>query len=74
MPFTTVNSILGAIPVLGDLITGGEGSGVLAVNYSIDGALADPKVSVNPVSLLTPGFLRNLFFGDDDDEVDAITP
>ncbi|MDX2027282.1 MAG: AsmA-like C-terminal domain-containing protein [Alphaproteobacteria bacterium] len=68
VPFSMVNNILGSIPLLGDVITGGEGQGVLAVSYSINGPLDDPSVSVNPVSLLTPGFLRNLFFGDDDSD------
>lgn len=66
VPFSMVNRILGSIPLIGDLLTGGDGGGVLAVSYTIKGSLADPKVSVNPVSLLTPGFLRNLFFGGDD--------
>jgi hypothetical protein len=72
VPFSMVNRILGSIPLLGDILTGGNGGGVLAVSYGIKGSLSDPKISVNPVSLLTPGFLRNLFFGDNGD--DAIPP
>ncbi len=66
-PFSMVNNILGAIPLLGDVLTGGNGGGVLAVAYTITGDLNNPNVSVNPASLLTPGFLRNLFFGDSDE-------
>ena len=65
VPFSTVNKILGYIPLIGDLLTGGENQGVLAVAYAIEGPLQDPTISVNPISLLTPGFLRNLFFPDD---------
>ncbi|MDD3028782.1 MAG: DUF3971 domain-containing protein [Alphaproteobacteria bacterium] len=68
VPFSVVNDILNAIPLIGDLLTGGEDQGVLAVAYEINGTLASPQVSVNPVSLLTPGFIRNLFFQGDDDE------
>jgi len=64
-PFSFFNRIIGAIPVLGDLLTGGENQGVLAANYTIRGTLDKPDVGVNPVSILTPGFLRNLFFGGD---------
>ncbi len=71
VPFSTVNGWLGSIPLLGDVLTGGSGGGILAVSYGIDGTLAEPKVSVNPVSLLTPGFLRNLFFGGDSDDFDT---
>ena len=40
---------------------GGEGEGFVAVVYGIDGRLSDPQVSVNPLSVLTPGFLRGIF-------------
>jgi hypothetical protein len=71
VPFNMVNNILGYIPLIGDLLTGGDGGGVLAVAYGIKGPLSDPSVSVNPVSLLTPGFLRNLFFGEGNDDEDV---
>ncbi|CAA7617331.1 conserved hypothetical protein [Candidatus Terasakiella magnetica] len=62
VPAYVFNSVLGKIPLLGWLITGGEkGSGVIAVNYSMKGPTSDPSVMVNPLSALTPGFLRNLF-------------
>jgi len=66
-PFSVVNRILNYIPIIGDMITGGEGQGVVGVNYTIKGPLDNPKVGVNPASLLAPGFLRNLFFGSGDD-------
>jgi hypothetical protein len=68
VPFSLFNRIINAIPLLGDVITGGEGGGVLAAAYTVKGTLNDPDISVNPVSLLTPGFLRNLFFGEADSE------
>ncbi len=62
VPAYALNSVLGHIPVLGTLLTGGKkGSGVFAANYSMTGSLEEPKISVNPLSALTPGFLRNLF-------------
>jgi len=64
VPFSVMNSILNVIPLVGDLITGGENQGVLAVSYKIEGPLHSPQISVNPVSLLTPGFIRNLFFSE----------
>ena len=56
------NSVAGRIPVLGDLLTGGEeGGGVFAANYTATGPVESPDISVNPLSALAPGFLRNLF-------------
>jgi hypothetical protein len=65
VPFSVMNNVLNSIPLIGDIITGGKNQGVLAVAYKIKGKLDAPKISVNPVSLLTPGFIRNLFFRDD---------
>jgi hypothetical protein len=62
VPAYAINSVLGNIPLLGWLVTGGEkGSGLLAFNYSMKGPSQEPDVVVNPLSALTPGFLRNLF-------------
>jgi len=52
---------LGGIPVLGQLLVGGEGEGFLAFLYRISGPLAEPEVKVNALSALAPGFLRGLF-------------
>lgn len=76
VPAYALNSVLGNIPVLGWLITGGEkGGGIIAFNYSMKGPTDDPSVVVNPLSALTPGFLRNLFnIFDDGSETNARKP
>jgi hypothetical protein len=61
IPARMLNTLPGKIPLLGNLIVGGKGQGVVAVNYRLHGKLAKPKVSVNPASLLTPGVFRKLF-------------
>jgi uncharacterized protein involved in outer membrane biogenesis len=61
VPAYTLNSIIGNVPVLGSLLLGGEGQGLFAANYRATGSAADPQISVNPLSALTPGFLRRLF-------------
>ena len=61
VPAALVNEILGAIPLFGPLITGGEGEGLIAMLYKVRGRLDEPDISVNPLSILTPGFLRGLF-------------
>lgn len=37
------------------------GEGLFGFNYSVHGTAAAPKVSVNPLSVLAPGFLRDIF-------------
>lgn len=62
VPAYAINSMLGKIPILGEIFTGGEeGGGVFAASYSMTGPMDDPKVSVNPLTVLAPGFLRTLF-------------
>jgi hypothetical protein len=61
VPSYTLNSALGKVPLVGDLLMGGKGEGIFAARYSVKGTEKDPKVAVNPLSILTPGFLRGLF-------------
>ena len=62
VPAYLINAALGSIPIVGKLFTGGEeGGGVFAARYLLTGSLEDPKVSMNPLSVVAPGFLRNIF-------------
>jgi len=38
-----------------------RGEGLFGFNYSLTGSADDPKVGVNPLSILAPGFLRGIF-------------
>ena len=61
VPASTVNNIIGKIPLIGSVLTGGGGA-LIAATYTARGSAADPDVSINPLSVLAPGFLRRLFF------------
>jgi hypothetical protein len=61
VPAYALNGILSDIPILGFVLTGGEGQGMFAVTYHASGPLEQPEISVNPLSALTPGFLRGVF-------------
>jgi hypothetical protein len=61
VPVYLLNNLLGKIPVIGNLLIGGNGQGLFAVTYRASGALDEPTLSVNPLTALAPGFLRNLF-------------
>ncbi|MEH6496006.1 MAG: AsmA-like C-terminal region-containing protein [Pseudomonas marincola] len=62
IPAYTLNSILGNIPILGQLLVGREGEGIFGFSYKLEGLASNPKVIVNPVSALAPGILRRMFF------------
>jgi hypothetical protein len=61
VPAYALNAALGRIPLIGRLFSAEKGGGLFAVRAHITGQLTDPKISVNPLSALTPGFLRDLF-------------
>jgi len=61
VPAYTANSLLGDIPVFGDLLIGNKGEGVFALSYTVQGAFDEAQIAVNPLSALTPGFLRGIF-------------
>lgn len=61
VPAYTLNTIFDAIPILGDLLTGGEGEGLFAASFRVGGTTEEPDISVNPLSILAPGFVRDLF-------------
>jgi len=61
VPAYEVNKFLGKIPLVGDLIVGKKNEGIIATKYKIQGPYEEAKVTVNPLSILTPGFLRNIF-------------
>jgi Protein of unknown function/AsmA-like C-terminal region len=61
VPAYALNSLIGQIPIVGYLLTGGEGTGMFAVIYNATGKLSQPTIIVNPLSALAPGFLRGVF-------------
>lgn len=38
-----------------------RGEGLIGLSYTVTGPIAAPRVAVNPLSVLTPGFLREIF-------------
>ena len=52
VPVYGINSVLGSIPVLGNVFVSKKGEGVFGVTYSVSGDADQPNVSVNPLSVL----------------------
>ena len=67
VPAYTANSMLGDIPIIGDIFVGKKGEGIFALNYTVIGEFEAAQVAVNPLSALTPGFLRGIFSKQRDD-------
>jgi hypothetical protein len=63
VPLFGINSVLGNIPLLGDVLTSKQGEGIFGMSYSVTGNADEPSVSVNPLSVLAPGIVRRIFEG-----------
>jgi hypothetical protein len=61
IPSYTLNSFFGKIPIVGRILSGRRGEGVLGIGYRVSGEAGKANVLVNPLSVLTPGFLRRIF-------------
>lgn len=59
-PAYVLNAFLSNIPVLGWILTGGEGRGLFAINYAVRGPIDAPKGEIEPATAITPGFLRRM--------------
>ncbi|MEO1038308.1 MAG: AsmA-like C-terminal region-containing protein [Pseudomonadota bacterium] len=63
LPSYGINSVLGALPVLGGLLTSREGEGVVGITFSVSGPFEQTRVFANPLSALAPGVFRRIFEG-----------
>jgi hypothetical protein len=61
VPSFGVNSLLGGLPIIGDLFVSRQGEGMFAPTYSVRGTFAKAQVAINPVAAITPGVLRRIF-------------
>ncbi|MFN3212001.1 MAG: AsmA-like C-terminal region-containing protein [Henriciella sp.] len=74
VPSFGVNSVLGGVPIIGDLIVGREGEGIFSITYSVAGTLEKAQVAVNPLSAVTPGILRRIFENPSDTSIPEAIP
>jgi len=61
VPAYKLNTIFNIIPIIGDILSGKEDEGIFAINYAAKGSWKEPVIDVNPLSILTPGIIRNIF-------------
>jgi hypothetical protein len=61
VPAYFFNSLLGHIPLIGKLFSPEKGGGIFAADFQLVGPINNPAVHVNALSMVAPGFLRDLF-------------
>ena len=58
VPATTLNKVIGSIPILGNILVGKKtGEGIFGVSFKVKGPPKDLKTTVNPIKTLTPRFI-----------------
>ena len=61
IPAYALNSVVGKVPLLGQLLVGGKGQGIFGITFALRGTMKQPRTIFNPVSAIAPGFLRGIF-------------
>lgn len=61
VPAYGLNNMFSRIPLFGPLLGGGANEGLIGINFRISGPASAPVLSLNPLSAMTPGFLRKIF-------------
>lgn len=61
VPVFAINNLFSQIPVFGMFLGGKSNEGLLAITFRISGLASSPTLSINPLSAIAPGFLRNIF-------------
>ena len=59
VPANLLNQVIGAIPLLGNILTGIDKGGLFVTQFSMTGSIDDPQTSTNAASLI-PGILRDV--------------
>ena len=60
VPLFVINNLFGQLPLIGGVLGGAE-EGLFGINYQVTGSFQEPKLTVNPLSAIAPGILRDLF-------------
>ena len=59
-PATLLNKLLEPVPLLSDLLIGGDKAGIVLTEFRLDGSIKKPSISFRPLSS-APGLLRDIF-------------
>jgi hypothetical protein len=62
-PSYVLNSLLGDMPLIGDILVSRPGEGLIGITFSVEGPFDGLTVFANPLSVLAPGVFRRIFEG-----------
>ncbi len=60
LPIYGITKLIGKVPILSEILTGVDNSGLLVTQFTIEGLIDDPDTSIN-LSSIVPGVFRDVF-------------
>ncbi|MEI2299842.1 YhdP family protein [Ensifer sp. MJa1] len=61
MPAYGLNRLFGELPLIGVLLGNGRDRGLLGITFKLNGPFNQPKLTINPLSIIAPGVFRSIF-------------
>ncbi len=61
LPAYQFNNLFGRLPIIGLALGAGSREGLIGVTFKIQGSTDDPRVFINPLSVVAPGIFRKIF-------------
>ncbi len=61
MPAQGLNMAVSAIPIIGQILSNGNDSGLIGITYRLQGPRTNPKIILNPLSVVAPGIFNKVF-------------
>jgi hypothetical protein len=61
MPAYGLNRIFGELPLVGMILGNGRDRGLIGVTFKLTGDADEPKLQINPLSVIAPGIFRSIF-------------
>ncbi|MGN7293611.1 YhdP family protein [Rhizobium sp. SAFR-030] len=61
MPAYGLNRLFAELPIIGTILGNGRDRGLLGITFKVAGSMAQPKLTVNPLSIIAPGVFRQIF-------------
>lgn len=61
LPAMAISRAIGLIPIVGDILGNGRDTGLIGVTFRMSGPSRNPKLEINPISVVAPGVFRKVF-------------
>ena len=61
MPAYGISKVVSAIPIIGSIFSNGRDGALIGITYRLKGKMDSPDLSINPLSLVTPGIFNKIF-------------